>query len=223
MKFNKIQESCFGAFFSRVRAKRGLPDPVAEKMIDYLLEIREGVPVPAGGDSIVSFRSIYMDALIKKEIDSGRVKTIFNAGCGFCTRYWRLGVDKTDILWVDCDQLEIMQIKEKALIHCKIDFPDNYVMTHANFYTEPFPPSFDLYIAEGLFMWLPISFIKRNIHGRTIFDVIGENRKGGVAKTRGQKWHFSPQDTIWDPIVIESIEAVGNVHRDQRVVVAYPK
>ena len=223
MIYNDVEESCFGTFFSRLKFQQDLPDPIAEKMSEYLWKEHIDIDLVAGGDAVASFRSNYIDGLVKKEIESGKIRTVFNAGCGFCTRYWRLGLDKTDVYWVDCDQSKILHIKEKALLSCKVDLSDNYVMAHADFTVESFPPSFDLYIAEGLFMWLPIDFMKNNIHSRTVFDVIGEDREGGFNEARGQKWQFSPQDPTWNQMCIESSKQVGDVRRGHRVVVAYPK
>jgi len=223
MPLSVIQSTGFGTFYSRINRRKGLPDPVADILKPYLRDnyTTQDKNRGATNDPVAIDRSVCMDELIQKEIEGGKIKTIFNAGCGFCTRYWRLGIDKLDIEWVECDYTNVLRCKLDAYRGCNIKIPKNYIFMSSDLQKSCIPVGFDLCIAEGLFVWLEKSFVINNIHQKTIFDVIGIKRTTVIGKE--QKWLFDENEDVWSNVNFDLIQRVGPESREHRVIIATPK
>ena len=214
-----VQKSGLVTLSARQHFRYVLKDTTAEKITPFI-EQNFGAGYIDSNDKATLDRTIIFDTLITKEINGGKIKSIFNIGCGFCTRYWRLGLDKTDIVWVDCDFDNTISTKKKALELAGINLPSTYQVDSRDISIKGIPKGFDLYIAEGSLMWIDLEIVQNNIHNKIICDVIG--RTNNRSKIKEQKWQFD-EELSWQNFNIHSKTSFDNPGRAGTILVMSPK
>ena len=163
-------------------------------------------------------RTDLMDKMVDKIIRGNDYKKILNIGCGFCSRYWRIGDNNPGIeMWVDSDKLPVLTLRNEfdppKNKHIYLEWDMNEGLIELDY--------FDLVIAEGSLMYLDKEFAKAIISNckHILFDVLGGAR--GIKLGTYQKWLYNPSEW-WGFNIINDIcydsDPTSISRRDDRVI-----
>lgn len=161
-------------------------DVYSKKALDYLIKSGDSSGNTLLPQSIE--RTTILDSYLKSYLEktSGPVK-ILNIGCGLCTRIFRF--DDFDVEWTQVDNQEVLDVRKEVFPKLK---KDSLIAADLNDWVPN--TFFDLTIAEGIFMYLPIKTVRRFMVGRVFFDVWGCNR---VDKPSSGNWFYDPKDWVF--------------------------
>lgn len=204
---NTVSETALLTLRSRVieSAKRDplIEDPVGEVCFKTLLDI-----LPAElQDRILkrklsSFLSMHLalrarkyDELCMEFLDSHPQGLIVNLGCGFDTRFWRLGIGNDQ--YMELDLPEVMELK-KGILGDKMTYrtiggsvlEDKWIREVNAIKSERI-----LFLAEGLFMYFPSDQAIKTLqaiagsfgHSRLVLEVVHEKYTRGTYKRMVEK------------------------------------
>lgn len=159
-----------------------LPDDVRDRILNRKL------PVTLTGH--IALRARKYDSYCRKFLEKHPEGLVVSLGCGFDTRYWR--VFKEPWKYIELDLPEVIEAKKKILddivtyrmIGCSV-LQEDWIKTILSLQKEQV-----LFIAEGLFMYLPkddvISLFQRLAQSFTkseiMFEVVNEKYTKGLWK-----------------------------------------
>lgn len=133
-------------------------------------------------------RTFIFDDMVSKFIDNNPGAKILNLGCGFCTRYFRIGVDR-DVTWIDADLGDVIAIKTEFMKRYSPELKKYSLRTiDARDAKAVHDVNADLLIMEGSIPYITEELAKKLITGYAIFDVLGIKRE--AALSHEQLWRF---------------------------------
>jgi len=213
-----------------------LPDPVGKECLEKLVDIlpsdiikrimeRKLSPVLTRH---LALRARKYDQLCLEFLSTHPDGLIVNLGCGFDTRFWRLGIEESQYLELDLP--EVIQLKKKILGE-KITFRtmEGSVLEKEWIHSvKSVQTSKVLFLAEGLFMYFtPDQSIKtlKNIAGsfqnsRLVVEVVHEKYTRGIRKKMvEQKMRRRAGSTAGDYFLfgINKAEELETFHQDFRI------
>lgn len=213
-----------------------LPDPVGKECLDKIVDIlppdikkriieRKLSPLLTRH---LALRARKYDQLCLEFLSTHPDGLIVNLGCGFDTRFWRLGIDKSH--YIELDLTEVIQLKRKILGD-KITYrtiegsvlEEEWIRSVKSVQTSKV-----LFLAEGLFMYFPpdrsIQTLK-NIAGsfqnsRLVMEVVQKKYTIGIRKKMvEQKMRRKAGSTAGDYFLfgISKAEELETFHPDFRI------
>ncbi len=189
--FSRIEQTSLGSLATRANSG----DELSQRIFSSLKKIDDS----AASYAQFNFRparertSIF-DEAVKDFLKGNPSATILNAGCGFCTRFFRL--DNSTCTWIDLDFPTIIEVK-RGLV------PENarYQLVSHDLQKD-FDIDYDLLVIEGSLVYLPEERAQQLIKGRVLFDVLSENRTTPLGSD--QKWRYNPDN--WDLSILREWE-----------------
>jgi len=201
-QLTEVSETALITLRSRViesqKAKSLLPDPVGKELFQ---RIREALPTELSKrilerklspllTSHIAIRARKYDALCTEFLEENPDGLIVSLGAGFDTRFWRLGRNESNYLELDLPA--VIQTK-KALLGDRITYTlleDSVLDEGWIRKVREIQSSKILFLAEGLFMYLPKKEVIRTLvrmadsfqSSRLVMEVVAEKYTRGFRK-----------------------------------------
>ena len=232
---NAISETAVITLRARViEAKKERPiieDPVGIECFNTLqsllpIETRNRIinnKLPLTLTNHIALRARKYDHYAKRFLEENPNGMVVSLGCGFDTRYWR--VSKEPWKYIEIDLPDVIEAKKKVLGDiATYEMLGNSVLEESVInYIASLQKEHVLFLAEGLFMYLPkdgvISLFKRLsesfVKSQIVFEVVNEKYTKGIWKkivaskmrrlgtTAGSSYDFGVRDAT-------DVEAFGN-------------
>lgn len=201
-QLTEVSETALITLRSRVaesqKANPVLQDPVGEELYQKLLEVLPSdlvkrvleIKLSPVLSMHIALRARKYDALCREFLEKFPDGLIVSLGCGFDTRFWRLGGEELN--YMEMDLPSVIQSKQQ-LLGDKISYQtlgasvleEEWMLTVKRLHAERV-----LFIAEGLFMYLPREEVVRILtsiagtfsQSRIIMEVIAEKYTRGFRK-----------------------------------------
>jgi methyltransferase (TIGR00027 family) len=185
-----------------------LPDDVRERVLNKKL--------PSTLTRHIALRARKYDSYARSFLEEHTDGLVVSLGCGFDTRYWR--VSKEPWKYIEIDLPDVIEAKKQVLgdiaaytmLGCSV-LEEGWINYLAAMQKEHI-----LFLAEGLFMYLPkdgvISLFKRLsasfVKSQIVFEVVNEKYTKGLCKKMvasklsklgteaGSSWEFGVRDAL---------------------------
>ena len=138
----------------------------------------------------IALRARKYDDYTRRFLEENKNGLVVSLGCGFDTRYWR--VSRTPWKYIEVDLPDVIEVKKKVLGDIAPYEMQGFSVLEESMidYLATMQKEHVLFIAEGLFMYLPeygvISFFKRLSETFTksqiVFEVVNEKYTKGLRK-----------------------------------------
>ena len=156
-------------------------------------------------------RSTIIDVCVRAILKKRGYRKILNLGCGFCGRYHRIAEEFELDEWCDVDSAGTIALRREY-------DPPNEVHTYLvhDLQTDlAILSNYDLIIAEGCLMYLPIATAKKIVAAspHIVFDVLGRYRT--MPRGSDQKWLFD--ERAWELNIVTML-GFGYADRDDRIL-----
>lgn len=197
------------------RLRSMLPDEIRDRVLNR--------KVPSTATRYIALRARKYDSYAKGFIEENPNGMVVSLGCGFDTRYWR--VSKEPWKYIEIDLPDVIEAKKKVLGDiATYEMLGNSVLEESVInYIASLQKEHVLFLAEGLFMYLPkdgvISLFKRLsesfVKSQIVFEVVNEKYTKGIwgkivaskmrrlGTTAGSSYDFGVRDAT-------DVEAFGN-------------
>ncbi|KKN90092.1 hypothetical protein LCGC14_0232050 [marine sediment metagenome] len=133
-------------------------------------------------------RTNIYDFFVRDFVKKNPKANILNIGCGFCTRFYR--VDNGHIIWTELDVPEVMDLRKDFFD--KLDKGPRHRNTSFDLKGGLDASNYDLIIAEGVLVYLPLECAQKLVQGHMIFDAFTLKRT--VKLGDDQLWLYNPKD-----------------------------